>query len=87
MVAVLAHQQVRQQPGRGQAVIGHAQRRGRNDRRQLAPTHPHIFGPDGFLPEKLARLIIQPPAHLCTDALPLFRLGLHQLRLDDFPDH
>ena len=83
MVAILADQQLRQQAGRGQTVVGHALRRGRDHRRQLALAHAHIFGPDGFLPEKFARLVVQLPADFLADAFPLFRLGQDQFRFDD----
>jgi hypothetical protein len=51
-------------------------------RRQRALVPPHILGPDRFLPEELAGLIIQLPADFLTDALPVLWLGLDQLRLD-----
>ncbi len=87
VIAVLAHQQVRQQARRGQAVIRHAPRRGGHHGRQCALRPSHIFRAHRFLPEKLARLIIQLAAHLLTDLLPLLRLGLHQLGLDHFAHH
>ena len=86
VVAVLADQQLRQQTRRGQAVLGHAGRRGRDHRRQRPLRDAHILGPHGFLPEELAGLIIQPPAHFLADALPVLRLGLHQLGFDHLAD-
>jgi hypothetical protein len=74
MVAVFADQQLRQQAGSSQAVLGHPFGCRGDHRRQHALIAPHILGPDRFLPEELARLIIQLPADFLADALPVFGL-------------
>ena len=87
MVAVFAHQQLRQQSRRGQTVLGYPCGRRGHHRRQWTLGHTHIFGPHRFAPEELAGLVIQEPADFLADALVMLRLGLHQFRLDDFADH
>jgi len=72
--------------GRGQAALGEALRCRGDQRRQRALIAPHIFGPACLLPEELARLIIQLRVDFLTNALPVFGLGLNQLRLDHLAD-
>ena len=75
MIAVFADEELRQQRGRGQAMLAHPRGRGREDRCGLPLIDAHILGAHGLEPAKLSGLVIQLPTGFLADPFEALRFS------------
>ena len=87
MVAVFAHQNVRQQSGCGQTTILQTFWQRRDDRCLVKVNPVNVFAPNGPAAQKTRRFKIQLLADFLADATPALRRGLHRFGINDFFNH
>ena len=87
VVAVFAHQDVRQQSGRSQSTLLQTFRQRRDERGAVQINAVNIFSANGSAAQKARRLEVQLLADFLADAAPALRCGLHRFGINDFLHH